>query len=120
MNMTRIFTVVLLFTASFAFAQDQLKPKVEKMGDLTAVTYYHDNGAIAQYGTFNQQGKLQGVWTSFDAEGNKTMVGNYDNNKKVGKWLLWSDNTLREVEYVDSRVASVSEWQDKVQLAIND
>jgi hypothetical protein len=44
-------------------------------------------------------------------------VGNYVEGKKVGKWLFWSGNKLKEVDYIDSKIASVSEWTDKVQLA---
>ena len=83
---------------------------------ITHKTYYHDNGAIEQQGTINKEGELHGVWTSYDLDGNKVTVGNYMNNKKVGKWLFWSGDKLKEVDYIDSKIASVSEWTDKVQV----
>ena len=117
MNTKNIFSILAFLAITFVVAQERPEPTATNEGELTAVTYYHENGIISQKGTFNQQGKLHGVWTSYDLKGNKTMVGIYDNNKKVGKWLIWSDDTLREVEYEDSKIAGVSEWKDKVQLA---
>lgn len=104
---------------TMTFAQEDNNVKVNKDGDLTVATYYHDNGTIEQQGTFNQEGELHGVWTSYDLDGNKTMVGNYVNGKKDGKWLFWSNNKLKEVDYVDSRITSVSEWTDKVDVALS-
>jgi len=117
--MKKIFAILLMFSVTLVFAQEPKQVDVNKDGDLIIATYYHDNGAIEQQGTFNEAGELHGVWTSYDVEGNKVTVGNYLNGHKVGKWLFWSDNKLREVDYVDSKIASVSEWTDKVQLAIS-
>ncbi|SDR68621.1 hypothetical protein SAMN04515667_0288 [Formosa sp. Hel1_31_208] len=116
--MKKIFTILLMLSVTFAFAQEQQKVDLKKDGDVTVATYYHDNGAIEQQGTFNEAGELHGIWTSFDAKGNKVTMGNYHSGKKVGKWLFWSDNSLREVDYVDSKITSVSEWKDKVLLAV--
>lgn len=117
--MKKIFAIVILLSVTFTFAQEKPKVDLNKDGDLTVATYYHDNGQVEQQGTFNQEGQLHGVWTSYDTNGNKVMVGNYVDGKKAGKWLFWSGNVLREVDYVDSKIASVSEWTDKVQVAVN-
>ncbi|MEM5566548.1 nicotinic acid mononucleotide adenyltransferase [Psychroserpens sp. AS72] len=117
--MKKIFAILLMLGVTLTFAQEKPKAELNKDGDLTVATYYHDNGAIEQQGTFNKEGELHGVWTSYDQNGNKVTVGNYVNNKKVGKWLFWSDNKLKEVNYEDSKVASVSEWTDKVQVAVS-
>lgn len=117
--MKKILAVLVMLSVTLTFAQETKKVDVNKDGDLTVATYYHDNGAIEQQGTFNQDGKLHGIWTSYDLNGNKTMVGNYVNGKKVGKWLFWSGDSLKEVEYIDSRIASVSEWTDKVEVAVS-
>ena len=87
-------------------------------GDLTEATYYYDNGTIQQIGTFNKSGKLHGTWTSYDVEGNKLALGEYNNGKRVGKWLFWTENSLKEVEYENSKITKVNEWNDKTQMAI--
>ncbi|TXE16289.1 nicotinic acid mononucleotide adenyltransferase [Psychroserpens burtonensis] len=117
--MKKIFAVIVMLSVALTFAQEKSKVDLNKDGDLTVATYYHDNGAVAQQGAFNKEGELHGVWTSYTAEGNKVTVGNYVNGNKAGKWLFWSNNKLKEVDYIDSRIASVSEWTDKVQLAIS-
>tara|TARA_B100000809_G_C15103720_1_gene517918 strand:+ start:123 stop:452 length:330 start_codon:yes stop_codon:yes gene_type:complete len=106
-----------MLSVALTFAQEKPKAELNKDGDLTVATYYHDNGVVEQQGTFNKEGELHGIWTSYDLNGNKVTVGNYVNNKKVGKWLFWSGTKLKEVDYIDSKIASVSEWTDKVQLA---
>ncbi|WP_353777012.1 nicotinic acid mononucleotide adenyltransferase [Winogradskyella sp. 3972H.M.0a.05] len=115
--MKKIVVFALMFSVLSIYGQETIKPKVEKKGDMTEVTYYHDNGTIEQQGTFNADGKLHGVWKSYDLDGNKTAVGNYDNGKKVGKWFFWSEDTLKEVDYIDSRVVSVNQWSNSTKLA---
>jgi antitoxin component YwqK of YwqJK toxin-antitoxin module len=115
--MKKIFAIIVMLSLTVTFAQEKPKAELNKDGDLTVATYYHANGTIEQQGTFNAEGQLHGVWTSYDLDGNKITVGNYVSNKKVGKWLFWSGNKLKEVDYIDSRIASVSEWTDKVELA---
>jgi hypothetical protein len=46
------------------------------------------------------------------------MIGNYENNIKVGKWFFWTDEKLKEVDYLDSRIVGVSEWNDKTKVAV--
>ena len=117
--MKKIIALLILLNVSMSFAQDRNKIDVKKDGDLTLATYYYDNGVIEQQGTFNADGKLHGVWTSYDMNGKKLTVGNYVEGKKVGKWLFWFNDKLREVEYRDSKISSVSEWTDKVKVAVN-
>lgn len=107
----------LLFTV-VSFAQEQVNPKLENAGDKTEATYFYENGVVMQHGFFNEKGKLQGTWTSYDLQGNKLAIGNYDNGQKVGKWFFWTDDTLKEVDFIDSRITSVSEWKGQSKLAI--
>jgi antitoxin component YwqK of YwqJK toxin-antitoxin module len=82
-------------------------------------TYYHDNGAIAQTGFYNLDGKLEGTWKSYDANGKKVAVGNYDNGKKVGKWFFWNTNQLSEVDYANSKIKDVNTWQRSTSVVSN-
>ncbi|MEO1033436.1 MAG: nicotinic acid mononucleotide adenyltransferase [Bacteroidota bacterium] len=118
--MKKLMILVLMVSVSFIYAQDQQEPKLEKKGDMTYMTYYHDNGEVSQTGAFNAEGKLHGEWKSYDLNGNKVTIGNYDNGKKVGKWFFWQGNTLKEVDYIDSKIISVSQWDNKTKVAIND
>jgi len=107
---------VILFVTTLTFAQRPEVTYSEKDG-LVEATYYFENGNIEQKGTF-KNGKLHGIWTSYDSNGNKLAVGNYENGTKTGKWFFWIDNSLKEVDYSDSRIVSVHEWKDKNEVAI--
>jgi len=120
METKRILMAILMLAACFSYAQETSDTEKKNTDNLKEVVYYHDNGVMAQKGTFNSKGKLHGTWVSYDVEGKKTMIGSYENNKKVGKWLIWQGDILKEVEYSNSEIISISEWQDKVQLAVND
>lgn len=115
--MKNIASLLILLFVTFTFAQNGVKPKFEKKGDQTKAVYYHENGQIEQEGYFNKENKLQGTWTSYDAQGNKVAIGKYENGVKVGKWLFWSNDALKEVDYVNNSIVNVSEWQNKTQIA---
>ncbi len=117
--MKKLVLLFLMMSVSFIYAQDSVEPKLEKKGDLTYITYYHDNGEISQTGMFNAEGKVHGEWKSFDINGKRTALGNYENGKKVGKWFFWQGNSLKEVDYIDSRIVSVSQWDNKTEVALN-
>ena len=106
-----IMTFAFLFMLSATFAQTTNDTFIEKDGKVEA-TYYYDNGVVKQHGFFNKDGKLEGTWTSYDINGKKTAVGNYENGKKVGKWFFWSsDQTLAEVDYKGQKVDNVNVWK---------
>tara|TARA_R100001369_G_scaffold89404_1_gene127008 strand:+ start:592 stop:924 length:333 start_codon:yes stop_codon:yes gene_type:complete len=108
-----------MLSISFTYAQDKKETKLEKKGDLTLVTYYHDNGEVEQTGTFNADGELQGEWRSFDANGKKMALGTYQNNRKVGKWFFWDGDSLKEVDYIDSKIVGVNKWDNKTKVAVS-
>ena len=54
---------------------------------------------LSQTGSYTTDGKLQGAWLSYDTEGKKIVSANYDNGKKVGKWIHWIDGKPKEVDY---------------------
>lgn len=74
---------------------------------------------IHQQGFFSKEGALNGLWTSYDIQGNKVSQGYYSNGIKTGQWLFWAGDTLKEVDYVNSRIINVSEWRQKSELALN-
>ena len=111
--------IALVFIGTIAYAQNSNLPEIESKGDLTFATYFHENGAIQQEGAFNKSGTLEGLWTSYDFNGNKLAQGYYNNGVKTGKWFFWSKNSLKEVDFVDSKITSVNEWNRKSELAIS-
>jgi antitoxin component YwqK of YwqJK toxin-antitoxin module len=114
--------ILMLFVLCFglvSFAQQEKQLTFNEDTSLTEVTYFHDNGEVSQTGVFNAEGKVHGKWKSYDANGNKVAIGNYDNGKKVGKWFFWLGDTLKEVDYIDSRIVNINHWDNKTKVTIN-
>ena len=98
-------TILMLFT-TVTFAQKERTLKLNEETNLIDATYYHDNGAVSQTGSYTLDGKLQGEWLTFDKEGKKTILANYNSGIKVGKWIYWIDGIKKEVNY-ENNVASL-------------
>lgn len=109
--MKKIFLLGTIFSVMLSSAQHN--PKLEADGHLVKATYFHENGKVAQQGYF-KDGKASGQWASFDEQGNKQSIGNYASGEKTGKWFFWNKENLSEVDYSDSRIASVKKWSQEV------
>ncbi|MGB0788449.1 MAG: toxin-antitoxin system YwqK family antitoxin [Marinirhabdus sp.] len=112
--MKKIFlSAILVCIASTAFAQQQIQDRFEVVGNLIQATLYHDNGTVAQTGFYTKQNKLHGKWVSYGANGTKTAVANYKNGTKVGTWVFYQGDTMKEVTYTASKIAAVKTWAIK-------
>ncbi len=107
--MKKMLIMSAFLISGLGFAQEK-KPILEQEGNLVKATYYHSNGKIQQQGFF-KDGKLDGKWVAFDEQGNKTSMGEYKEGEKSGKWFFWSEKSLSEVDYSNSRIASVKSWK---------
>ena len=108
----------LSFIGVTVSAQDFKSPLFHVDWELISATYYHENGEVSQKGTFNKDGVLVGFWTSYDNNGNKLSQGYYENGIKSGKWFFWSEDTLKEVDFQDSKIINVIEWDEKSEVAL--
>lgn len=89
----------------------QVEPKHEVVGNLVKSTYFHSNGKVSQEG-FYKNGKVHGQWIAYDEKGTKKAIGEYNEGQKTGKWFFWNQNNLSEVDYSDSRIASIKTWKE--------
>ena len=104
--MKKYMIIGAVLISSMIFAQKGT-PKLEVVDNMVKATYYHDNGKIQQEGFF-KDGKLEGKWTAYDAQGNKLSVGAYSNGQKTGKWFFWNAAKLSQVDYSNNQVAYVT------------
>lgn len=111
-----ILILAVLFSIS-TFAQE-VTPKFEKEGKMIKATYFHDNGEIAQTG-YMVDGKLHGQWYMYSAEGKKVATGKYNHGKRAGKWLFWNGDILKEVDFVENRIATVKNWNQSEIVSVN-
>ena len=117
--MKKIVVVVLMLCVGFTYAQKDRTLKLNEEKNLIEVVYYHDNGKVSQTGFYTKDGKLHGEWYNYCQEGNKITSAKYDNGQKVGKWFYWSGDILKEVDYSNNKIAKVSEWTNKTEVASN-
>ncbi|WP_294819864.1 membrane-binding protein [uncultured Flavobacterium sp.] len=106
--MKKIMFAAAMLTAGVLSAQE-VKPKHEIQDQMVKSTYYYENGQVKQQG-FYKDGKLHGIWTSFNEDGTKRAMGEYNSGVKTGKWFFWTGSELNEVDYADSRIAEVKKW----------
>ena len=113
--------ILILFASMglLSFSQNGIKPTFEAQGDLIQATYFHENGSIQQQWCFTKQVVLEGLWTSVDFQCNKLSKGYYSDGLKTGQWLFWTENVLKEVDFLDSKIINVSEWRQKSDVALN-
>ena len=116
--MKKYILIALVFFGTNAFSQTTIQPNLEVKGDVTVATYFYDNGTVQQEGAFNKNGALDGLWTSYDFNGDKMSQGTYQDGIKTGKWFFWTENALKEVDFVDSKITNINEWNRKSELAI--
>lgn len=116
--MRKFILVVCTLCVSLLQAQNT-EVKLEKVGDLVKVTYFYKDGNIKEQGFFKDK-KLTGTWITFDTKGNKTAIAHYKSGKKTGKWFMWKENGLSEIDYNNQNViASVQTWKEESKIAIN-
>jgi antitoxin component YwqK of YwqJK toxin-antitoxin module len=115
MKAQMILIFVFVFVYTFSYGQTT---KVERTtsAQVMKFTQFHDNGEIAQHGHIHRN-KLDGVWESFNVQGNKIAVGNYDNGGKAGTWFFWTDEQLIEVEFTNNKVQDVIYWNTSKRTA---
>ena len=110
--MKNVLIAGVMLVTSLTFAQE-VKPKYEGIGEEVKATFYYDDGQIKQEGNY-LNGKPNGKWVSFNEDGSKQAIGEYKNGVKTGKWFFWSESTLNEVDFADSRIAEVKKWSKDV------
>lgn len=112
--MKKYIILALVLFSGVTFAQSA-KPVLEPFGKKIKATYFHENGQIQQVGFF-ENGKLEGIWVSYDENGNRIATGEYVQGVKTGKWLFWKDEQLAEVAYSENNVTSVKNWMQEAMV----
>jgi len=113
---TIILSLAILFSVGLSAQND--KPVFEKDGDMVRATYYHQNGVVAQTGHF-LEGKLHGKWKMYNVDGKKIALGEYNQGVRTGKWFFWEGEVLKEVDFVDNKIASVNKWNNSSPVVLN-
>ena len=109
--MKTVVNIILMLFCVTAFSQEQ-KVEFKKVdNDLIKATYYFaDNSSVIEReGFFNKNEKLQGMWVSYDEQGNKIAIAYYNNGKKDGVWSYFKDGKVNLVTYNNNKIINVEE-----------
>ncbi|GGG94151.1 hypothetical protein GCM10011416_09310 [Polaribacter pacificus] len=115
--MKKIATLILVFAVAFTYAQEK-SPVFEKAGDLVKATYFYEDGSVKEQGFFKDK-KLTGQWVQFDQQGNKTMIAQYKEGNKVGRWFSLKGNLIKEINFQKNVIVSVKSIDRETVLALN-
>lgn len=88
-----------LFLALSAQAQENVQYVQDPVTESISYTKIHENGQVAETGSFNSNHKQHGKFVSYDLEGNILTVAYYRNGLKHGTWKHWHGDTYTEVIY---------------------
>ena len=106
--MKKCVLAITFLVASLCYSQE-VKPTFKADGDLVKATYYFEDGSVKTQGYFKDK-KLTGEWTRFDKNGNKVQLAYYKAGKKVGKWFIWNNHTLKEINYKNNTIVNAAEF----------
>lgn len=93
-------------------AQGEVAVKYHKTSsddDHVYVTYYYENGQVAETGRFLNN-KRDGEWITYDRLGNKRTKGYFKDNQKTGNWTAWSINgeIIGKMVYSQNKLQSIT------------
>ncbi len=49
----------------------------------------------------------------YNEDGEKIAQGYYAKGKKTGKWFIWENGKLNEVDYIDNKIVNHILWDQK-------
>jgi len=101
--------LLLVICGSTLVAQNVKTENFVKVDNRIEAEYFHDNGVLAQTGSYNAKNQLDGLWSSYNDQGYKLSQGHYSNGKKVGIWTFFQDEKLVLVAFENSRVVQVTD-----------
>ena len=103
-----IASLITLFLAFGMASAQEKEPTFEKQEDLVKATYYHENGMVKEVGYFKDD-KLHDQWVRYDVSGKITVVANYKNGIKEGKWYIVGEDSTKEITYRENKLIKVEE-----------
>lgn len=104
-----ILTIAFLLLSITGYAQESKLQKKEAKNGLTEVTIYYENGNIMQHGFYNSQSELHGSWESYNFNGSKKCIANYNKGIKIGVWTYWSKDKITKITYDNDKIISIEE-----------
>ncbi len=77
------------------------------------VTNYFNNGKVMESGKF-VNGKMDGIWISYNANGTRAGEAVYHNGEKTGDWKIYNETgSLRyKITYANNRIVNATNFDE--------
>ena len=105
-----ILLVLVILISHVTLGQEKDKNQYIATSQTIQATLYHDNGMVAQKGFYTTDNKLDGNWISYDNKGNTTAIATYHKGIKVGSWMFYQGDTIKNVFFKNSDIIEVKTW----------
>jgi hypothetical protein len=46
-------------------------------------------------------------------------MGNYHLGARTGKWFFWEGEALKEVDFINNKMAAITQWNNKGTVVLN-
>jgi antitoxin component YwqK of YwqJK toxin-antitoxin module len=113
--------IMLLASATMAVAQGSDKGKTvytEQTDGTVKMVRMHENGQVVEEGTY-LNGRPEGRWQTWDADGNKTAEINYHSGRRHGEFRSYDRNngTVIELAYSNGQLMTTDRWRKDANYA---
>lgn len=108
--MKRLIFIMGLFLSISAYSQENVLYEQDPVTERVSYTKFHEDGQVAETGSFNTSFKTDGKFISYDREGNILAIAYYKNGKKTGTWKHYHGKHIYiEIVYRDNKPIKVLE-----------
>jgi len=104
-----VFLLMGLFLGISAYSQENVQYVQDPVTEKISYTKFHNNGQVAETGSFNTNHETDGKFISYDREGNILAIAYYRSGKRYGTWKFYHRDTYVEVIYRDGKPFKVLE-----------
>lgn len=102
-------------------ADGKVKCSYEKVDAQTVrMVRFHENGQLAEQGQY-RNGRPDGRWQTWEADGTKTSEINYQNGVRHGEFRVYdrSNGSVTEIVYAAGKLTSANKWMKDTNFASN-
>jgi antitoxin component YwqK of YwqJK toxin-antitoxin module len=93
-----------LFLSVSAYSQQNIVYEQDPVTEVITYKKYHDNGILAEEGTYNSKRQLHGKFYSYNLQGKLLTEAKFKNGLKHGVWKHYDDQKVTKVEYYFGRM----------------
>jgi antitoxin component YwqK of YwqJK toxin-antitoxin module len=103
---------LLILSAFFLFSIFTYSQESEKLKKIESnIVEVYEDGSTKQEGNYKNN-KPDGKWVSYNRDGSISMIGFYDDGLKNGTFIFRTENSIKEVLYINNELIEVKLWDE--------